>query len=278
MVPPPKLITVAGSEHGIALLDFLAKRLSTSNRQAKRLLDDRAVFVNNRRVWMARHVLAAGDRVEVQVQSSRPPPARPPRILFEDSSYLIVDKPAGILSNGPNSAEALLCDALRREVYAVHRLDRDTSGCLLLATSPGAREAMAPLFQEKELIKVYHALVAGSFPRTLHTIRRPIDGQPAVTHVHVVKAAPAASFLEVRLETGRTHQIRKHLAFARHPVLGDKSYATSAIEQKGLRHIPRQMLHASRIEFTSPAGGARIRAQADFPPDFERCRALLQLR
>lgn len=278
MGAPRKLITVSGSEHGIELLDFLAKRLAVSNKQAKRLLDGRFVFVGNRRIWMARHRLAAGDRVEVQTPTVSPEKTEARiAILYEDPDYLIVDKPSGRLSNGPDSVESQLRSQLRRDVYAVHRLDRDTSGCLLLAFSVAAREAMKELFQARDVTKRYHALAIGRVPRSLPTLRGPIDGQTAVTHVRVLKALPAASLLELELETGRTHQIRKHLSGAGHPVVGDKEYLTVAMDEPALRHVPRQMLHATELAFARPGDGRRIAARAPWPADFKACAARLQL-
>ncbi len=273
-----KLIVVSGSEHGVELLHFLSKRLGLSNKQAKRLLDARTVFVNNRRTWMARHPLGAGDRVEavMETQTGAEPPAL--AVLHRDESYVVVNKPAGILTNGAaNSVEAQLRAKLRRDIYAVHRLDRETSGCLLLATTPATRDAMIPLFQERDVNKTYHAIVLGSFPKSLRTLRDPIEGQTAVTHIRVLKAGMTASLVELKLETGRTHQIRIHLANARHPVLGDKSYMTSEMNLPALRRVPRQMLHAAALAFRHPATGADLQIRAPWPADFAACVSAFQL-
>ena len=271
---------VSGSEHGQPLLEVLGKRLSVSNRQAKLLLDAHNVFVNGRRIWMARHPLAIGDRLEVHpLATSAPAISAKIPILYQDEDYMLVDKPAGLLANGPDSAEA----ALRRQtglgrLEAVHRIDRETSGCLLLALHPAARDVILPLFEQREMEKVYQVLVLGQVPRGLRTIREPIDGESAVSHIAIIAARPQASWLEVRIETGRTHQIRKHLSGAGYPVLGDKTYGTREIPDPALRQVPRQLLHAGRLAFKHPRTGARVEAVAWPPQDFKQWAARLGLK
>lgn len=262
---------VSQFEHGRTLLDFLSEHLRVSRRRAKALLDTRAVFVNRRRIWMARHVLRSGDVVEAQTNDK---PARSlvsPEVLllFEDEHYMIVNKPAGMAVDGPRGVET----AYRRqfgsgEIALVHRLDRDTSGCLILAKNRAALDAIVPLFEQRRVVKVYHVLVAGLFPKNVRTIRKDVDGQMAVTHVMRLSANARASHLRVRIETGRTHQIRKHMAALRHPVLGDRQYATGPLKDPLLRSIPRQMLHASQIAFAHPFSGTMIQIKAPLPADF----------
>lgn len=264
--------TVPPREQGISLQDFISVRLGLSRGKAKGLLDARNVFVNARRVWMARHKLAGGDRVEVVM----PPPAvdaRPTlRMLYRDPEYLVVDKPPGCLSNGADSAEALLREQLGNpDILAVHRLDRDTSGCLLLAVNRAAFEAAVPLFREGGVKKTYHALAAGRVELPEQTLRTPIDGERAVTHLRRLDVGMEATHLLVTIETGRTHQIRKHLSAIRHPILGDRQYGTNSPATARALRVPRQMLHAHSIAFESPGGGCRVHAVAPLPADFKRC-------
>lgn len=263
------------------LLDFVAESFSLSRKKAKNLIDQRMVFVNNSRVWMARHMLERGDCVEVQADPHTPSKAPAPRHmarLYEDKDYLVVDKPAGLLSNGPGSVEELLQKELHEPALAaVHRIDRDTSGCLLLARNAEAGRAIIAEFQEKAIGKVYHAIAIGHVPPGIHEINTPVDGKPAITRVTIVRANPLASHLKLVIETGRTHQIRKHLQRIRHPLVGDKVYATGTVMVEAFRRVPRQMLHAASLSFKHPTTGAPISTHAPLPRDFVQCLKSLRL-
>lgn len=274
-----KTLKVSGGEHGRTLQEFLCERLGCSRKQAKRVLDGRFVFVNRQRVWMARHPLEAGDLVEVRSPAAQAPAAPAAlRVLHEDDDYLVVDKPAGLLANGPRSAEALLRTSLRNEgLEAVHRLDRDTSGCFLLAKSHAAFEAMVQVFQERAVTKVYLAIACGRMAHGSRTLRTPIDGQEAVTHLRTMRTSRFATLLQLRLETGRTHQIRRHLAADGHPLAGDKQYQTAVLKDDELRRVPRQMLHAGRLSFTHPRTGQVVDAEAPLPLDFVAAKRELGL-
>ncbi|MEN6645252.1 MAG: RluA family pseudouridine synthase, partial [Armatimonadia bacterium] len=277
MTPKPMLVSFA--EAGMPLAAFLARRLETSGKQAKRLLDERVVFVNRRRVWMARHRLQAGDEVEIPATSDLSAPGKSGLpILYRDAEYVIVNKPPGLSSDGAGSAEARMKQMLGPTLQAVHRLDRDTSGCLWFSTNAKAREAAVALFQSKEVTKTYHAIVAGRVSAGGTTIDTPLDDQPATTHVRPLSVRFLASHVKVLIETGRTHQIRKHLASIGHPVLGDKSYALRAIQDEQLRQAPRQMLHASGLAFRHPATGQAVRVKAPLPADLKRMLRELKLK
>jgi 23S rRNA pseudouridine1911/1915/1917 synthase len=269
--------TVSRREAGLALVAFLAHRLDLSKKKAKALLDSRNVFVNARRVWMAHHELKLGDVV------TAPGPTEPTRpesvpILFQDDHYVIANKPPGILSDEKDSAESLLRDVLHLPALrAAHRLDRDTSGCLLLAKTPEAFDKALELFSHRRIRKIYHAVVAGHVQPPERTIALPIDGEPAVTHTRVLDASRAATHLAVKIETGRTHQIRRHLATLGHPELGDKTYATAIRVAPECMGIARQMLHAKSIDFVHPFTGRRVRAEAPLPGDFRAGLARLKL-
>ena len=270
-------LTVSSSENRTPLLDFLASHLAISKKKAKGLLDQRTVFVSDRRVWMARHLLQAGDIVEIHGATVAETALKGP--LFEDAHLMVADKPVGLLSNGSDSFEERLRQATGYPyLRAVHRLDRDTSGCLLLAKEASILESLTELFKAHAVQKTYHVIALGGMDNRLHEIRAPVDGEPALTRVHLLDSSPLASHLKAQIVTGRTHQIRKHLALVRHPVAGDKTYATGQLPDARLRKIPRQMLHAFSLTFPHPITRATIRAQAPLPPDFQQALKTLRLK
>lgn len=275
---PQQSYIVNAGEKDEELVDFLAHHLHTSKKGARRVLDARVVFVNEQRVWMARHVLRTGDQVEVQTPAVASDIERSIPILFEDSTYIVANKPAGILANGPGSLEDRLKSQTRcATLEAVHRLDRDTSGCLLCAKHPDAKTAIIELFESHRVTKTYHAIVSGQVPADMREITAPIDGKTAITRLTLLSANRLASHLKLSIETGRTHQIRKHMVAIRHPVLGDKVYATNIQPHPELRRVPRQMLHATSLTFRHPITNELVRAKAPFPVDYAGCLKMLKL-
>lgn len=265
-------------EDPVRLDEFLRARLPVSRKRAKRMLDERRVFVNGRRVWMARHRLTSGDTVQITGPAERETGTAAPHILFEDGQFVAVDKPPGILSNGRGSIEEQIRILRRnREIRAVHRLDRDTSGCLLLAKGESARRAMVAVFTDRAVRKAYHALAVGHVRGPVRSVGIPVDGKSARSSFRVLDSNSKASHLLVHIATGRTHQIRRHLAALHHPVLGDWRYATGRHDQPAMS-VPRQMLHASRLVFGQPISGKRITISAPLPPDFRSCLRTFRLR
>lgn len=267
---------VRPEQNALSLQQILAQHLSLSNNQAKALLDERGVFINGRRIWMCRHKVHPGDRIELtgpeKTQKNAPTPCT---VLFEDDDCLVIDKPAGLLANAsPDSAEARIQSKIHPSVRAVHRLDRDTSGCLLLAKNNAAETALIEQFRNHTVKKIYHALVLGSVEKPSGTIRMPLDGQQAVTHYQRLAASPALSCLHVEIDTGRTHQIRRHLASIGNPVAGDKQYGKQELDDPRLRRIPRQMLHAASLTFTPPSAEKPVTVRAPEPKDFTQIRRL----
>ena len=275
------------------LQDFLAHRFSLSRRTAKAMIDGRNVWVNRKCVWIARFALETGDVVEVpsQVvkgavrQSARTAPGAPVpaaarrhvRVLWSNDSYLVCDKPSGLVScDDPKSVEAILREQESvPTLEAVHRLDRDTTGCLLFAKNHAAFEAAVEVFKTRRVSKVYHAIVAGQFKFAHQLIDTPLDGQPAVSRVTREAAGADASFLRVRIDTGRTNQIRRHLSSVRFPILGDRVFGLKSARDPRLMQVPRQMLHASTLELPDPMNPhAEIKAHSPLPADF---RATLRL-
>jgi len=271
---------VRRAEDTVTLLDFIARKLSVSKKAAKAILDRRNVSVNGTRIWMAKHALAAGDTVSILKDGAEiaGPAKRPVPILYRDARCLVANKPAGVLSCGPRSLETLLRNQLGiPELRAVHRLDRDTSGCLMFAADTETFDRMVAAFRAKTVTKVYHALLHGPMKRGEHRISKPLGGQTAISNARVLDVSSNATHVAVRIETGRTHQIRIHLASIRHPVMGDRKYASGVKLSEKLVGIPRQMLHAQALRFQHPFTGEAMRVTAPLPPDFEMCMKLFKL-
>ncbi len=289
-------LLVGKPENGKTLQDFLAARVGLSRRAAKAIIDGRSVWVNRKCVWIAHHALHTGDTVEVpravvsaakrQPGSDRTPKgtsaapagsgsARHIRVLVETPDYVVADKPSGVLSCGdPKSVEMLLRLQMHiPTLEAVHRLDRDTTGCLLLAKTHTAYNAAVEVFKTHSVKKVYYAIVAGRFPHAHETVNAPLDGKPAVSHITRETVSPDASFLKVRIETGRTNQIRRHLASIRFPILGDRTFGLKTARDPRLMSVNRQMLHAAELELPDPMRNLKepLKAHSPLPADFRQC-------
>jgi 23S rRNA pseudouridine1911/1915/1917 synthase len=220
------------------------------------------------------------------VSASDRKPSRSPAIVFRDDSVLVVDKPAGLVVHpAPGHRGETLVDALRGIAVGgppdrpgiVHRIDRDTSGLLVVAASEDAHRQLARQVRRREVRREYLALVEGRLGSRSGTIDAPIGRDPrardhmavagrrareARTHFEVVELVPADTLVEVALETGRTHQIRAHFAAIGHPLCGDRRYG------RGARHgLERQFLHAHRLGFRHPATGVEMSFASELPRD-----------
>jgi 23S rRNA pseudouridine1911/1915/1917 synthase len=259
---------------GQDLKSFLALSLSISKSKAKELIDAKLVFVNNKRIWIATHQLCPGDEVSVDM----PDTARKTDkidILYEDDNVIAINKPSGLVSDrAGDSCESLLKKQLNNpKICAIHRLDKETTGVMLLAKSYQVFEAFKAMWQEKEVDKVYYAISTGEAAFKRETVNEPVDGRDAISHVELLAKGYGLSLFRVKMETGRKHQIRIHLKFLGHPVLGDKEYGPNIIEGEWRKKIKRQMLHAREISYTDPVTGKKTRVIASFPQDFTEVAA-----
>ena len=273
------------------LQDFLALKFALSRRTAKAMIDGRSVWVNRKCVWIARFALRTGDLIEIPSQVVKgarkqsggedarreTKDVRHVRVLWSNESYLVCDKPAGLVScDDPKSVETILREQEKiPTLEAVHRLDRDTTGCLMFAKNHAALMAAIEVFKTHKVSKVYHAVVTGSFKFAHQLIDSPLDGESAVSKVTREMAGADASFLRVRIETGRTNQIRRHLASVRHPIVGDRVFGLKTARDPRLMQVPRQMLPASTLTLPDPLSPHdEISVHSPLPADF---RATLQL-
>jgi 23S rRNA pseudouridine1911/1915/1917 synthase len=290
-VPASRLeLTVPPSQDGSRLDRFLATPVG-SRAAAQALIDARQVWVNGS-PRLKRHLLRAGDVVEVvrSVQAERhhvsPPEEIPFTIAFQDEHLLVVNKPAGVVVHPARGhptgtlSQALAGVAGGGEPLRpgiVHRLDRDTSGLLVVARSEPIHRALKSLLSARRLSRDYVALVDGHPPARTGTIEAPIgrdrrDHQrvsvdtdlprEARTHFEVTSVLPTSALLRVTLETGRTHQIRVHMAAIGHPVCGDPTYGMA-----GAFGLARQFLHAQRLAFPHPVTGEPVEVHSELPPD-----------
>lgn len=276
-------------QHEGALLPFLEERLPGWKKSTlKDRLRGGAVEVNGEVATRRDHRLAPGDIVEVRDAARAPRPLAARfglKILYEDEHFVVVDKPAGLLSVATEGeAERTVLrqvrEALERgrrragRVWAVHRIDRGTSGLLLVARSPEVQRAFRDRWREVE--KTYLALVEGAPEPPEGTLRmrlregrdlkvyvdeRSPDARDAVTHYRTLERRGDRALLEVRLETGRKHQIRVHLSSIGHPIVGDERYGAAPIPLK------RPALHAHRLRFKHPVTGAPLTLESPLPPE-----------
>ena len=272
---------VTRPEEGMKLQEFLAKKLSLSKRAAKQLMDDKSVWVNRRCIWMAHHQVRKGDTVEVPaLHKAKKQESIKFNVLTDCGDYLVIDKPSGIVVNGTkDSVEIKLREQLDSpDLVVVHRIDKDTTGCLLCARSNEAFEAAVSVFKTRRVIKMYQAIVYGKFERNASLLNQELDGARAISQVKRMDCSKDASFLKIRIETGRTHQIRRHLAAVRHPVLGDKQYGVKFARDPRLLTVARPMLHSSGIELDNPLEPSKaIKAHSPLPADFRRCLKLFDM-
>jgi 23S rRNA pseudouridine1911/1915/1917 synthase len=234
---------------------------------------------------------ASGGEAAGALPRSAVPPVSPPAIIYEDSDLLVVDKPAGLVVHpAPGHTSDTLVDGLRgyvtglemvgdsRRPGIVHRLDKDTSGLLVVAKNTAAHAHLAEQMKNRSTIKRYLALVEGQMPVPEGVVDAPIGRDPrrrqrmavvrsggrlARTRFRTLKYAEGRTLLEIQLESGRTHQIRVHMAAIHHPIVGDHIYGKFRVAPQP----PRQFLHASHLEFIHPSSQERLVFDSPLPAD-----------
>nr|WP_062073010.1 RluA family pseudouridine synthase [Demequina sediminicola] len=283
----------------------LARMLGLSRTKAAELLSAGAVTMGGR-------TLAKSDRVDdgmltVDLPGERdvsPEPEIPGGLViaYEDDDVVVVDKPVGVAAHaspgwtGPTVVGGLVTAGVRVSTLGpperqgiVHRLDVGTSGLMVVAKSDIAYSALKRAFKERTVEKIYHAVAQGHLDPTEGTIDAPIgrhprsdwkfavmqDGKASITHYEVLEMFPAASLLEIHLETGRTHQIRVHMTAMRHTLAGDITYGADPVLAKRLG-LTRQWLHARELAFAHPAHGEEVRVTSPYPDDLAAALAVLR--
>ena len=251
--------------------------------------------------------LVAGAWIEVEWQPREPvtvvaTPVSDLAIVYQDDDLVVVDKPVGVAAHpsvgwdGPTVLGALAAAGIRvatagaaERAGIVHRLDAGTSGLMVVAKSDRAYVELKRQFHDREVTKIYHAVVQGHPDPLAGTIDAPIgrhpgsswkfavtsDGKSSVTHYETLEAFPGASLLEIHLETGRTHQIRVHMAAQRHPCVGDAMYGADPTLSARLG-LSRQWLHAMKLGFRHPTTGAEVEFESNYPADLQHALDVLR--
>ncbi|NIJ11293.1 23S rRNA pseudouridine1911/1915/1917 synthase [Saccharomonospora amisosensis] len=292
MLPIPEGLDGMRVDAGLARLLGLSRTVVADLAESGEvLLDGRPAAKSDR--------LAAGGLLEVRLPEPEQPvrvvaePVEGMRVLYDDEDIVVVDKPVGVAVHpspgwtGPTVVGGLAAAGLRISTSGaaerqgvVHRLDAGTTGVMVVAKSEHAYTVLKRAFKERTVLKGYHALVQGHPDPTKGTIDAPIDrhprhdykfavvagGRPSVTHYEVIEAFRAASLVDIKLETGRTHQIRVHFAALRHPCVGDLTYGADPVLARKLG-LTRQWLHARTLGFAHPADGRWVEFTSEYPAD-----------
>ena len=301
-------VTLTPAQGGQRADQFLAASLNSLTRSAaQRLLEEGRVICQGKAL-KKNDRLKEGVPLTVVIPDPTPveilPQDIPLDVVYEDEDVIVVNKPVGLVVHpAPGHPDGTLVNALlyhcgqslsgingQLRPGIVHRIDRDTSGLLIAAKNDAAHLSLAQQLQDHSLYRAYEAVVLGGFREDEGTISLPIarhptdrkkmavnhlNGRPAVTHWKVLARYPGYTHLQCRLETGRTHQIRVHMAAQGHPVLGDPVYGGV---RKGFPELVGQCLHARRLTFRHPRTGERITLECPLPDYFQavltRCRRL----
>ena len=301
----PVLLTA--DREGERLDQLLSREVEGLTRSAaQRLLEEGRVLLNGRPAKKNARP-SPGDRVELTLPDPEPvdilPQPIPLDVVYEDADVIVVDKPVGMVVHpAPGHPDGTLVNALlyhcknslsgingQLRPGIVHRIDRDTSGLIIVAKNDRAHLTLAGQLQDHSLFRLYHAIVLGGFREEHGTVDAPIarhptdrkrmavcrpgEGREAVTHYQVVDSHGGFTHLTCRLETGRTHQIRVHMAHIGHPLLGDPVYGP----KRPFPGLAGQCLHAAQLTFTHPSTGERITVEAPLPDWFQSALQKLNL-
>lgn len=313
MSPKTETLTVEHSRPGVRLDAFLREQFPTLSRGAiQRLIEERHITINGQSTKPT-HTPRAGEVVRIEIPEAKPAEAKaeaiPLDIIFEDKSLLVLNKHAGIVVHpAAGNEEHTLVNALLHHCKGqlsgiggvarpgiVHRLDKETSGCLVVAKNDETHMSLSAQFAGRTVEKIYLAIVCGVLPhdegnihaaiarhpthRKRMAVREEDAGRPAHTGYQVIERMDHATLVEAHLHTGRTHQIRVHFQHLGYPVAGDDTYgqrqSKKLAEQTGYAP-PRVLLHAHKLAFTHPRTGKKVNFKAPLPADMEE--ALKRLR
>ena len=295
------ILLVEPQDAGKRLDSFLHERLPEWSRSRLQAWIKQSRVLVERKEARASHLLRAGESVSVEPAELTPlraePEALPLKILYEDADVVVVDKPAGMVVHaGAGHLHGTLVNALLHHFGTlssvngdlrpgiVHRLDRETSGVLVVARTDSAHQALARQFHDRQVEKIYLALAHGRMKQqagriTSNITRDPVrrtrmtarlgTGRTALTEYEVLEEFEYFSFLRVRIGTGRTHQIRVHLSSVGHPIVGDRLYGAPA-SIPGVAPLSRFFLHAHRLRFTSPSTGEPITVESPLAEDLSQ--------
>ena len=299
-----RTLTATTESAGARLDAFLAARLPDLTRSAAaRLIEGGLVTVDGKPAGKSAR-LTGGETVSVTLPEAEEPEARPQdiplEVVYEDADVIVVNKPVGMVVHpAPGHPDGTLVNALlyhcgqslsgingQLRPGIVHRIDRDTSGLIIAAKNDAAHACLAAQLSGHTLARTYECLAVGNFKEDSGTVDAPIgrhrtdrkkmavvpDGRRAVTHWEVIARYQGVTHLRCRLETGRTHQIRVHLAYIGHPILGDTVYGA----KKPVPGLTGQCLHATGLQFLHPSTGEKITLTCPLPEEFIKMLKKLQ--
>lgn len=296
-------LTAATEHAGVRLDAFLSADGALTRSQAARLIAEGRVRVNGKPAAKSAR-LSGGETVTVDVPQLRetalPPQDIPLDVVYDDDDVIVVNKPTGLVVHpAPGHPDGTLVNALlhhcgdslsgiggEKRPGIVHRIDRDTSGLIIAAKNDAAHLALSAQLKDHSLSRTYECLVTGNMKQDSGTVDAPIGrssadrkkmavvptGRRAVTHWEVVARYPGVTHLRCRLETGRTHQIRVHMAYIGHPILGDTVYGA----KKPVPGLTGQCLHATGLRFVHPRTGEPVELHCPLPPEFTAMLQKLQ--
>ena len=296
-------LTAATEHAGVRLDAFLSADGALTRSQAARLIAEGRVRVNGKPAAKSAR-LSGGETVTVDVPQLRetalPPQDIPLDVVYEEDDVIVVNKPTGLVVHpAPGHPDGTLVNALlhhcgdslsgiggEKRPGIVHRIDRDTSGLIIAAKNDAAHLALSAQLKDHSLSRTYECLVTGNMKQDSGTVDAPIGrssadrkkmavvptGRRAVTHWEVVARYPGVTHLRCRLETGRTHQIRVHMAYIGHPILGDTVYGA----KKPVPGLTGQCLHATGLRFIHPRTGEPVELHCPLPPEFTAMLQKLQ--
>ena len=304
--------TVSDTDAGKRLDAYLAEVADMSRSAAAKLIESGEVTVGGKKTEK-KYQLKAGDEIEVNVPEAEEYEALPENIplsvVYEDADIIVINKPSGMVVHpAPGNYTGTLVNALLyhcKESLSgiggvmrpgiVHRIDKDTSGLLVVAKNDFSHRALSEELGYHGIEREYHALVRGGFKEEAGTVDLPIGRHPAdrkkmavikngdrareaVTHYEVLRAYGQISYLKLRLETGRTHQIRVHMSHLGHALLGDEVYASTKIpfEKQHAPLFDGQILHAKRLSLTHPRTGERMTFECELPDNFKKLIEILE--